>query len=195
MTVRVAQVVVREQQGTVLMTGGCRPPPLPSNDLCVFRQPPRGSQTPEHPTIAAVMPLRRVAAVGNGGTRTGAAAAGLDARPKPLCCPQPLWMRFVLAGAGQGLLHCPATSLCRAPRAWGGHRALHHSPGPGSAPFPADAAGWSCSALPSPPLLLAALPRASQAVPGVQEPPWMCHVLVTLAAGRPEQGLGLSPWL
>lgn len=85
MTVRVAQVVVREQQGTVLMTSGCRPPPLPSNtNLCVFRQPPRASQTPEHPTIAAVMPMQRVAVVGNGGTRTRAAAAGLDARPKPL---------------------------------------------------------------------------------------------------------------
>lgn len=67
------------------MTSGCRPPPLPSNtNLCVFRQPPRASQTPEHPTIAAVMPMQRVAVVGNGGTRTRAAAAGLDARPKPL---------------------------------------------------------------------------------------------------------------
>lgn len=97
--------------------------------------------------------------------------------------------------AGQGLLYHPATSLWLRDQCLGWQWGWHCSPGAARSPSPAEAGGWSCSALVLPPLLLAALHRDPQADPEVQEPPWMFHILPALSLLEgPQHGTGPSHW-
>lgn len=99
------------------------------------------------------------------------------------------------ARAGQGLLYHPATSLWLRDQCLGWQWGWHCSPGAARSPSPAEAGGWSCSALMLPPPLPAALHRDPQAGPEVQEPPWTCHILATLSLLEgPQHGTGPSHW-